>query len=53
LIVLNGSTKKPIAFIEFSGEALDPERISIVNQKNVIMVYLQDSRQLFSFHLLL
>jgi hypothetical protein len=53
LIALNGSTKNPIAFIEFSGEALNPERISIVNQKNVIMVYLQDSRQLFSFRLLL
>ena len=46
LIVLNGSTKKPIAFIEFSGETLDPKRISIVNQKNIIIVYLQDSRQL-------
>jgi hypothetical protein len=51
LVVLNGITKGSIAFIEFSGKKLDPWKIDIVNQKNIVMVYLDDSRQLFGFRL--
>lgn len=51
LVILNGITKVPIASIEFSGKKLDPWKTDIVNQKNIIMVYLDDSRQLFGFRL--
>jgi len=51
LEILNGITKGPIATIEFSGNKLDPWKVDIVNQKNIVMVYLDDSRQPFGFRL--
>ena len=53
LILLDRIAKDPIAFIEFSGKKLDPWKIDIVNQQNIVMIYFKDSHQLFGFRLLL
>ena len=51
LVLLDKITKGSTAFIEFSGEKLDPWKINIINQKDIVMVYFIDSKQLFGFHL--
>ena len=49
IAVYYGKTWRDYATIDFSGDKLDSDDIDIVNQKNILVIYLKDSRQLFGF----
>jgi hypothetical protein len=51
LIILAGSSKEHVAYVEFSGSQLTAPDIDVVVQNNVVVVHLLDSHQLYAFRL--
>jgi len=51
LSILNGTTKNTIGYIEFDGFRLSPWHLDIAIQKDIAVIYLGDSGQLFGLRI--
>jgi hypothetical protein len=51
LNILSGSTKEVLGYIDFGGAELNPYHIDLAIQKDIVVVYFNDSKQLFSVRL--
>lgn len=49
LMVTDKENKQLIGFIEFSGSELNPFDVQMVYQNNILIIYLEDSNQIFAF----
>jgi hypothetical protein len=49
--ILIGSTKEVLAYIDFGGAELNPYHIDLAIQKDIVVIYFNDSKQLFSVRL--
>jgi len=51
LNILTGSTKEVLGYIDFDGAELNPYHIDLAVQKDIAVIYFNDSKQLFSVRL--
>jgi hypothetical protein len=51
LKILIGSTKEVLGYIDFDGAELNPYHIDLAVQKDIAVIYFNDSKQLFSIRL--
>lgn len=51
LIMVNRDTKEPLGQIEFSGFSLNPYDVQLIIQRDLLVVYLNDSNQFFVFQI--